>query len=245
MTSTGRTSGEESRPAAGRDRTNVRGEATRELILLTAERLFAERGIEAVPLRDIGLAAGQKNNFAVQYHFGDRENLLQAIAEYRASALMEANTRLITDLATGGQVPTVGDFVRAFVTALSANLDEHSHFLPFISRYISERGGYAGLEETVPTGSAAMMQSILLRLLPDHPPSLLDERWEILFTSAVHTLARYQVAQRRDVLWAPLGYLIADLVQTLTAGLETPPLPIDLAQDASAAKTPRKRRADR
>jgi AcrR family transcriptional regulator len=240
MSSTGRTSGEDSQPAPGRDRTNVRGEATRELILLTAERLFAERGIEAVPLRDIGLAADQKNNFAVQYHFGDREKLVQAIAEYRARALMEVNTRLIADLVTGGQVPTVGDFVRAFVTALSSNLDEHSYFLPFISRYISERGGYAGLEDTVPTGSVAMLRSILLRLLPDHPPSLLDERWEILFTSAVHTLARYQVALRKEALRAPLGSLREDLVRTLTAGLETPPLQIDLPQDAQCRQEPSK-----
>jgi AcrR family transcriptional regulator len=210
---------------SGRDRTNVRGEATRELILLTAERLFAERGIEAVPLRDIGLAADQKNNFAVQYHFGDRENLVQAIAEYRARSLIEINTRLIADLVTGGQVPLVGDFVRAFVTALSANLDEGSHFLPFISRYISERGGYAGLEGVVPAGSVTMLRSILARLLPDHPEALLDERWEILFTSAVHTLARYQGALKSGKLPAPLDYLIEDLVRTLTAGLEVPPLP--------------------
>jgi AcrR family transcriptional regulator len=214
---------------AGRDRTNARGEATRELILLTAERLFAERGIEAVPLRDIGIAADQKNSFAVQYHFGDRENLVQAIAEYRARSLMEVNTRIIADLVASGRAPTVMDFVRAFVSALSANLDEESHFLPFISRYIIERGGYAGLEHTVPTGSVAMLRTILLRLLPGHPGALIDERWEILFTSAVHTLARYQVALRKDALPAPVSYLIEDLVQTLTAGLEAPPLPGDFA----------------
>jgi hypothetical protein len=137
---------------------------------------------------------------------------------------MEINTRLIADLVTGGQVPVVGDFVRAFVTALSANLDDRSHFLPFISRYISERGGYAGLEGVVPAGSATMLRSILTRLLPDHPEALLDERWEILFTSAVHTLARYQVALRNGTLAAPVDYLIEDLVRTLTAGLEVPPL---------------------
>lgn len=235
--STGRTSGDDSRPGPGRDRTNARGEATRELILLTAERLFAERGIEAVPLRDIGLEADQRNNFAVQYHFGDRENLVQAIAEYRARSLMEVNTRLIADLVASGQAPTVNDFVRAFVTALSVNLDENSHFLPFISRYVIERGGYAGLEHTVPTGSVAMLRTILMRLLPGHPETLIDERWEILFTSAVHTLARYQVALSTNSLSAPIGYLIEDLVQTLTAGLEAPPLPGDFVGPARPTST--------
>jgi AcrR family transcriptional regulator len=211
-----------SRGALGRDGNNVRGEATREVILLTAERLFAERGIEAVPLRDIGVAAGQRNHVAVQYHFGDRETLVQAIAAYRAQFLTDVSANLVADLVAGGRTLTVTDFVRATVTALAANLDDESHFLPFISRYIIERGGYGGLEHTVPTGSAATLRSILQRLLPDHTEALLDERWEILFTSAVHTLARYQVMMHNRALPAPIDDLIEDLVRVLAAGLETP-----------------------
>jgi AcrR family transcriptional regulator len=203
----------------------VRGDATRELILLTAERLFAERGIEAVPLRDIGAAAGQKNHVAVQYHFGDRETLVQAIAAYRAQFLMDVSADLVADLVAGGRVLTVTDFVRATITALAANLDDESHFFPFISRYIIERGGYGGLEHTVPTGSATTLRTILQRLLPEHTEALLDERWEILFTSAVHTLARYQVMMHDRMLPAPIDDLIEDLVRVLAAGLETPPAP--------------------
>jgi AcrR family transcriptional regulator len=202
-----------------RARTNARGEATRELILLTAERLFAERGIEAVPLRDIGLAADQKNNWAVQYHFGDRENLVQAIAEYRARPIIAANADLMADLVAGERPATVTDLVRSFVAALATNLDESSRFLGFISRYIIERGGYAGLDSTVPTGSITTRQTIMLRLLPHLTVELLAERWERLFTSAVHTLARYQVAMRNGSLPAPLEYLVEDLVVSLTAGL--------------------------
>ena len=183
----------------GRNGTNARGEATRELILLTAERLFAERGIEAVPLRDIGQAADQKNNFAVQYHFGDRENLVRAIAEYRSRSVLAANE------------------------ALATNLEGDSHFLGFISRYIIERGGYAGLDRAVQTESITTMQATFLRLLPTHTPELLAERWEILFTSAVHALARYQVAMRKGALAAPLDFLIEDLVRSLTAALAEPP----------------------
>ena len=114
---------------------NVRGEATGELILVTAERLFGGSGAsKRCRSANIGLAAGQKNNFAVQYYFGDRENLLQAIAEYRAMCADGGqHPPDYRSRRRAGQVPTVGDFVRAFVTALSANLDEHSHFLPFIS----------------------------------------------------------------------------------------------------------------
>ena len=49
--------------------------SARELIIVAAERLIAERGVD-VPLRDIAAAAGQRNNSAVQYHFGSRDGLI-------------------------------------------------------------------------------------------------------------------------------------------------------------------------
>ncbi|MEV8613194.1 TetR/AcrR family transcriptional regulator [Amycolatopsis sp. NPDC051373] len=54
-------------------------EATRELLLHTAERLFAERGLAQVSNRQIVEAAGQANNSALAYHVGTREDLIRAI----------------------------------------------------------------------------------------------------------------------------------------------------------------------
>lgn len=58
----------------------ARGERTREHLLDVAEQLLSTRGIEGVSLREIRLAAGQRNTSALQFHFGDREGLLRAIA---------------------------------------------------------------------------------------------------------------------------------------------------------------------
>ena len=63
--------------------------SAKEQIVLVAERLFAERGIDGVSLRQIGAAAGNGNNSAVQYHFGSKDNLIQAIFEYRLDNLHE------------------------------------------------------------------------------------------------------------------------------------------------------------
>lgn len=62
-------------------RATSRGERTREQLLDVAERLLSERGIDGVSLREIRLAAGQRNTSALQFHFGDREGLLRAIVE--------------------------------------------------------------------------------------------------------------------------------------------------------------------
>ena len=45
----------------------------------------AEQGLDAVSLNEITVAAGQKNRNALQYHFGNREGLLQAIIDRHAS----------------------------------------------------------------------------------------------------------------------------------------------------------------
>ncbi|MDP3889645.1 hypothetical protein [Nocardioides sp.] len=54
----------------------------RELLWRSAERLIAEQG-PAIPLRQVVAAAGQRNSAAVQYHFGSREGLIEAIVEAR------------------------------------------------------------------------------------------------------------------------------------------------------------------
>ena len=69
-----------------------RGDATRERLLDVAERLYADRGVDGVSLREIRLDAGQRNVSALQFHFGDREGLLRAIADRhlpRMDALQE------------------------------------------------------------------------------------------------------------------------------------------------------------
>jgi AcrR family transcriptional regulator len=51
---------------------------TKEIILDTAERLFAERGLDATSVRDITGAAGV-NLGAITYHFGTKQKLIAAM----------------------------------------------------------------------------------------------------------------------------------------------------------------------
>ena len=53
--------------------------ATRARIVSAAERLFAERGIDATTLAQINRAANQRNRSAVQYHFGNKQGVIHAI----------------------------------------------------------------------------------------------------------------------------------------------------------------------
>lgn len=60
-----------------------RGLIARLKIIETAERLYALHGIDAISIREINKASGQRNGSAVQYHFGNREGLLEAIFALR------------------------------------------------------------------------------------------------------------------------------------------------------------------
>ncbi|MFJ7217625.1 TetR/AcrR family transcriptional regulator [Amycolatopsis sp. NPDC098790] len=57
----------------------AQADATRELLVRTAERLYAERGLAQVSNRQIVEAAGQANNSALSYHVGTRADLIRAI----------------------------------------------------------------------------------------------------------------------------------------------------------------------
>lgn len=69
--------------------------------MLAAERLIAERGA-AAPLRDIALAAGQRNNSAVQYYFGSRDALIAAIVEHRLVGLEARRLELLAEREADG-----------------------------------------------------------------------------------------------------------------------------------------------
>jgi AcrR family transcriptional regulator len=78
----------------------MRADATRELILDAAERLFAEHGVIAVSNRQVSEAAGQGNNAAVGYHFGTKADLIRAIVRRRSARVEAIRERMLA---------TVGD----------------------------------------------------------------------------------------------------------------------------------------
>ena len=69
---------------------------TRTRILEAAERLFAERGIEAVSVRSILVEAGV-NVALAHYHFGSREGLITELLRMRVGPLMQELLRRLDE----------------------------------------------------------------------------------------------------------------------------------------------------
>jgi len=89
-----------------------RSDETRVALMSAAERLFAERGLDAVSNRQISEAAGQANNYAVGYHFGSRADLLTALLESHQEPLDVIRARTVEDL---GDEPGLRDWLRCLV----------------------------------------------------------------------------------------------------------------------------------
>ena len=92
---------------------------TKERILDTAERLFADHGFPATSLRDITQEAGV-NLAAVNYHFGGKEGLLIEVLERKIAPVNETRLAQLDELETaaGSDAVPTEHLVRAFVTPL-------------------------------------------------------------------------------------------------------------------------------
>ncbi len=96
---------------------------TRETLVKAAERLFAIHGIDAVSMNEITREAGQKNKSALNYHFGSREALLQAVLDRHAPQVTAEREAMLDNLSRQEKV-TLPDVVKALVLPLAAKMQD-------------------------------------------------------------------------------------------------------------------------
>lgn len=77
-------------------------EQTYRNIIEAAEVLFADHGIAAVSLRQIGMEAGSLNTNAVGYYVGTKEELVEAIFRYRIPQLESGRAQYLAELERQG-----------------------------------------------------------------------------------------------------------------------------------------------
>ncbi len=80
-----------------------------------AMKLFAERGVDGVTVREIASAAGQKNHGAVGYHFGSKADLIRALVVDGAKLIDERRNVDLARFQANGCEPALEDIVRTLV----------------------------------------------------------------------------------------------------------------------------------
>jgi AcrR family transcriptional regulator len=124
--------------------------STAERLVATAERLFAEGGIEGVSLRDITTAAGA-NTAAVHYHFGSKDELVLAILQRRAAEIGKRRDVYLSRIEAVPEAPTVRQVVRALVlpTAELAADDAHGgrYYIGFLAALLERPENVATMDD--------------------------------------------------------------------------------------------------
>lgn len=91
-------------------------------LLDTAEEMLDQHGIDGVSVRTLTKASGHRNASAVSYHFGTREQLIEAVLQRRQEVVEQRRLRIIDELeADPASVPE--DYVRAGLQPMSDLLD--------------------------------------------------------------------------------------------------------------------------
>jgi AcrR family transcriptional regulator len=172
-----------------------RADATRELILATAERLFAERGLFAVSNRGVSVAAGQGNNTAVGYHFGTKADLVRAIVRGHTGRMEPLWSRMAEE---AGESPRARDWISCLVRPVTRHLDQlgtPSWFARFAAQVMTDPGLRVIMtEETLTAPPLGRILSGLRASLPDLPPQVRAEREDMTRHLIVHVCAERERA---------------------------------------------------
>ncbi|NEA32515.1 TetR family transcriptional regulator [Streptomyces sp. SID13031] len=203
-----------------------RAGATRDVILATAERLFAEHGVFGVSNRQISEAAGQGNNAAVGYHFGTKTDLVRAIVRRHTEQIERLRARMLAGLPAE---PELRDWLNCLIRPQTEHLAETgppTWFARFGAQVMTDPGlRRIMVEESL--SSPSLQQSIdgLKLSLPALPPEVRRERSDMARLLMVHLLAEYErgVAEGTPVLRATWDDTATGLIDAL-AGLWTAPV---------------------
>lgn len=165
---------------------------TKEAIFAAAERLFAEHGVQGASLRAITGEAGV-NLAAVNYHFGSKEGLVEALLARRLEPLSERRFQLLDQALGSSPEPVeVADIVRAFVApALEMAQNEpggHAFARFILSAFQDPRPEMRDMllgqfEETIRRFTGALGKS-----LPELPPEEVFWRFHFMVGVLAHTV---------------------------------------------------------
>jgi AcrR family transcriptional regulator len=162
--------------------------STQDRILNSAERLFSERGIDGVSLREITTDSGV-NSASLHYHFGSKIAVLERIFELRAAPIAEERERLLSQLKTNRQGrPKVEDVLYAFLRPAleSQETADGDSFRMLRARLAFER---EEVRRRVLDKAFNRSSQMALQALPHLDAQELHWRFHFLLGSMVYTMA--------------------------------------------------------
>ena len=171
---------------------------TRTRILDAAEELFMLQGFGGTSMRLLTAKAGV-NLAAVNYHFGSKDALIEAVFRRRLDPMNVARIAALEALEAGG-TPDADAIIRAFVGASLRMLEDAKgggrNFICLLGRTYTEPA--KGIRHLIGQMYAPTMQrykAALERALPQMPREELVWRMHFMFGTLAYTLAATDTVQ--------------------------------------------------
>jgi len=198
--------------------TNTQGE-----LIATAERLFAEQGIDGPSLRLLNRAAGQRNTSALRYHFGDRDNVLRAILAKHETDIEHGRNTLL-DQVELQDVFTLRDLATALVLPLANKLGdlEGGHYLQIIGEIVGRPTRFSAvLQDVLRTPSLTRWARVVEPLIP---PAAVGAPLHRRFAAArfVHSELASRARERRTRDHRLFTSQLVDLIEGLLVAPVSP-----------------------
>jgi AcrR family transcriptional regulator len=203
---------------------------TRTAIMDAAERLMAEHGLDGVSIRAI-LAEAGANSAALHYHFGSRDNLVEAVLARRGKPMNLHRREMLDALQARDRTPNVADIVAAVVDPAVELIRREGaagrSFIRFLARLQLDRASiHQELEDRHFPDIRSRIGRMLRVAMAPLPREEVERRATMMLDAMLHSLANAGVlAGEPDASGQPdaLGDYAESLKSFLTGGLAAPP----------------------
>jgi AcrR family transcriptional regulator len=216
----------------------------REQIRLAARKLFAERGIDGVTVREIVEASGQKNHGSLSYYFGTKEALVREIVLEGAVLIDTRRNVRLDQLEAAGGPRDIAEVVEVLVypsVGLASEMgggDDNYICFAFIMMLNHRELFMDTVGDRWNSGYVRCLDH-LRPLMPDMPPEAKNQRFVFMGAYLGSVLSLREIAlidrSRAHKTWSADSTL-KHFIQTLCALLEAPYEKSDDATNRRARK---------
>ncbi|KKB98520.1 TetR/AcrR family transcriptional regulator [Mycolicibacter arupensis] len=206
---------------------NSSGEATRLKLITVAESMFADRGIAAVSLNEIRLAAGQSNAAVVNYHFGSKEDLIKAILEDRLERIDEDRGRILDEAVSGDHPIELRVLLAALILPQVSSAERGERHVELVAQLLfhgyGEPGGHAWiLADPSLTKHGQTLNKLIWEHLSHLPESVATARLRFVYISSLNAVADHQRQRATTTDAPPTALFVSDLIDSLAAIIRAP-----------------------
>src|ERR1039457_1655642 len=196
---------------------------TKDKILDAAERLIGEQGYAATSLRHIIAEAGV-NLAAVHYHFGSKEELLDAVVERKVTPVNEARVAWLdgVEAEAGGGPMVVEKVLEAFLLPTAEVASRSPGFVRLMGQMLAE-GMMPRIVERHLQATGRRFVAALRRAVPGLPQEELMWRVHFMVGAMAHTMCRAPIFPQMAGDAADMEPRMKRLVTFLDAGFRASP----------------------